>query len=63
MPILDNCITAIFEPGNIGASSGTTPIVIRPPSLYPPDDYPVDDVQWSFNFSRFYDSAYWLGVL
>jgi hypothetical protein len=60
MPLLDNCITAIFEPGNIGASSGEPPTVIRPGTIYNPDDYPVDSVVWSLDFSKFYDSAYYL---
>lgn len=63
MPLVDNCIATIFEPGNIGASSGTRPTVIRLPSLYPPDAYPAEDVQWSYDFSKVYDSAYYLGVL
>lgn len=61
MPLLDNCITAIFEPGNIGASAGEPPTTIRPGTIYDPGNYPVD-VEWSLNFSRFYDSAY-LGAL
>ena len=61
MPLLDDCITAIFEPGNIGSSAGEPPTVIRPGTIYSPDDYPLD-VEWSSVFSRFYDSAY-LGAL
>ena len=57
-PLLDHCITSVFEPGNIGASSGTPPTIIRPGTIYTPNDYPIDDVEWSLNFSRFYDSAY-----
>ncbi len=30
MPVLDGCINSIFEPGNIGSSSGTPPTVITP---------------------------------
>ncbi len=30
MPILDGCINSVFEPGNIGSSSGTPPTVIYP---------------------------------
>jgi hypothetical protein len=56
MPTLDNCINGIFEPGNIGSSSGTTPTVIRPGTIYTPDNYPFDTVQYSLNFSRFYNS-------
>ena len=62
MPLLDNCITATYEPGNIGSSIGTPPIVVRPGTIYTPDDYPVDEVDYSLNFSRFYDSMY-LGAL
>ncbi len=62
MPLLDSCVNSIFEPGNIGSSSGTTPTVIRPGTLYTPDDFPADTVEWSLDFSRFYDSAY-LGAL
>ena len=61
MPTLNYCINAIYEPGNIGASSGEPPVIIRPGTIYDPDDYP-DDVEWSLDFSRFYNSAY-LGVI
>lgn len=62
MPLLDNCITSLYEPGNIGADSGEPPTVIRPGTLYTPDDYPTDSMDYSLNFSRFYDSGY-LGAL
>jgi len=62
MPTLDNCINDIFEPGNIGSSIGTPPLVIRPGTIYLPDDYPVDTVEYSLIFSRFYNSFY-LGAL
>ena len=58
MPVLDNCVTSNFEPGNIGASSGTTPIVIRPGTIYDPDDYEPDEVDYSMHYQRFYNSAY-----
>ena len=58
MPLLDDCITAIFEPGNIGADAGEPPTIIRPGTLYTPHNYPVDTVEWSMNYSRFYDFAY-----
>jgi nucleoside-diphosphate-sugar epimerase len=61
LPILDDCITNIYEPGNIGADSGTPPLVIRPGTLYSPDDYPIDSVEYSWVFSRFYDSMYAAG--
>jgi hypothetical protein len=61
MPVLDSCIDAIFEPGNIGSSIGEVPTTIRVGTLYTPDDYPLT-VEWSLNFSRFYNSAY-LGAL
>jgi hypothetical protein len=58
MPTLDNCIASLYEPGNIGSSSGEPPVVIRPGTLYTPNDYPPDGVEYSWNFSRFYNSAY-----
>lgn len=62
MPVLDSCINAVFEPGNIGASSGTPPVIIRMPSLYPEEGYPVDDVPYAEDFSKVYNSMY-LGVI
>jgi hypothetical protein len=58
MATLDSCINSIFEPGNIGSSSGEPPTTVRVGSLYTPDSYPVDLVQYSLNFALFYDSAY-----
>lgn len=58
MPTLDSCINSVFEPGNIGSSIGTTPVVITPGSLYTPDDYPVDTVEYSLKFTLFYNSMY-----
>lgn len=58
MATLDSCINSIFEPGNIGSSSGETPTTVRIGSLYTPDSYPVDTVTYSLDFSRFYDSMY-----
>jgi hypothetical protein len=58
MPILDNCIGSVFEPGNIGASAGAPPTVIVPGSLFPPDDYDPAAVTYSLDFSKFYDFAY-----
>lgn len=59
MPTLDTCINAIYEPGNIGSSSGTTPTVITPGSLLDPDTYDPDAVAlYSLDFSKFYDFAY-----
>lgn len=60
MPTLDSCVNAIFEPGNIGSSSGETPTTIRPGTLYTPDDYPADTIEWSLNYSRFYNGGYLL---
>jgi hypothetical protein len=62
MPTLDNCINSVFEPGNIGSSIGTTPVVIRKGSIYTPDNYPYDTIQYSLDFSKFYNSMY-LGAL
>lgn len=58
MPTLDSCITAVYEPGNIGSSSGEPPTVITPGSLYTPDDYPFETVEYSLDFSKFYNAAY-----
>jgi hypothetical protein len=58
MPLLDSCVNSVFEPGNIGSSSGETPTTVRPGSIYTPDDYPFDTVDYSLNYSRFYNSLY-----
>jgi hypothetical protein len=58
MPLLDSCIGSTFEPGHIGSSSGENPTTIRQGTLYTPDDYPFDTVEYSLNFSRFYNSGY-----
>ena len=42
MPVLDSCINALFEPGHIGASSGTPPVIIYKTSLYPPGMYVLE---------------------
>ncbi len=62
MPTLDSCINSVFEPGNIGSSIGTTPVVITMTSLYPSEDYNPATVDYSLDFSKFYDSMY-LGIL
>ncbi len=57
MPTLDACINSVFEPGNIGSSSGETPTTIRVGTLYTPDTFPWDTATtYSHNFSRFYNS-------
>jgi hypothetical protein len=58
MPLLDDCITALYEPGNIGATSGEPPTIVRPGTIYSPDDYPTDGVEYALVFSRFYNSGY-----
>lgn len=62
MPILDSCVNAVFEPGNIGSSSGEPPLVIVQPTLERPDNYNPEAVQYSLDFSKFYNS-YYLGAL
>ncbi len=62
MPTLDSCINAVFEPGNIGSSSGTPPVVITPGSLLDPETYDPETVTYSLDFSKFYNSAY-IGAL
>lgn len=57
MPTLDHCINAIFEPGNIGSSSGETPVVVSPGSLYTPDTFPWDTfTEYSHQFQFFYNA-------
>ena len=51
MPLdLDECINSLFEPGNIGSSSGE--VVVTSPSDYSP----------SLDFSKAYNSQY-IGVI
>jgi hypothetical protein len=57
MPVLDSCVNAVFEPGNIGSSSGTPPTVVTPGSLYNPDTFPWETfTEYSHDFSKFYNS-------
>jgi hypothetical protein len=58
MPILDHCIGSIYEPGNIGASSGLPPVAPSVPSLIDPDDYNPETLTYSWDFSKFYNSMY-----
>jgi hypothetical protein len=58
MPVLDDCVTSAYEPGNIGASTGAPPVIITPGTLYTPETYDPATVEYSLNFSRFYNSAY-----
>lgn len=58
MPILDSCIANIFEPGNIGADSGQTPVSPPVPSFIDPDTYDPDAVEYSLDYSKFYNSGY-----
>lgn len=60
MPInLDSCITGTYVPGNIGASSGQTPVQPVVPSFLDPEDYDPS-VEWSLDYSKFYNSGYLL---
>lgn len=58
MPTLDDCISGTFEPGNIGASSGQTPVEPSVPTLLDPDNYDPAAVTYSLDFSKFYNSFY-----
>jgi len=59
MPLnLDSCITGIFIPGNIGASSGQTPVEPIVPSFIPPDDIDPEAVTYSHDFSKSWNSFY-----
>lgn len=60
MPVLDSCINATFEPGNIGSNPGTTPTVITPGTLEDPVTYDPEAVTYSLDYSKFYDSMYLL---
>jgi hypothetical protein len=55
---LDSCITGIFVPGNIGASSGQTPVEPTIPTLIDPDAYDPDAVTYSHDYTKFYNSFY-----
>jgi hypothetical protein len=59
MPLnLDSCITGIFVPGNIGASSGQTPVVSLMPPTYDPDYDPDAVVTYSLDYRFYYNSGY-----
>ena len=56
---LDSCISNIYEPGNIPASSGTDPVrVAVPPDI--PDDYDPDEMEYSLDYTKLYNSGYLL---
>jgi hypothetical protein len=55
---MDTCITGIFVPGNIGASSGQTPVQPVVPSLLDPENYDPESVTYSHDHSKFYNSFY-----
>ncbi len=57
MATLDSCINSVFEPGNIGSSTGTTPVVITPGSLLDPDSYDPSVQTYSHQFQFFYNSG------
>ncbi len=59
MPLLDNCINSIYEPGNIGSSSGTPPTVIAPGSLQDPESYDPAVQTYSLQFQFFYNFFYY----
>jgi len=63
MPVLDGCINALFEPGNIGSSVGTPPVIVHKISLYPPIDYNPDGVSYSLDYKEQYNSGYLLLLL
>ena len=59
---LDSCINSVYEDGNIPASSGETPVRVVVGTLLDPDNYDpdVDVTEYSLNFTRFYNSPYFL---
>lgn len=58
MPTPDLCIAGIYEPGNIGSSTGVP--VSMPPAgtLLDPGSYDPETVTYSLDFSKFYNSFY-----
>lgn len=59
MPInLDSCITGIFVPGNIGASSGLPPVQPVIPTLIDPDDLNPETTDYALDFSKPWNSFY-----
>lgn len=59
MPTLDSCITSVYEPGNIGSSSGMPPVVVTPGSLLDPNNYDPESVTYSLDASKFYNFFYY----
>ena len=59
MPTLDSCINSMWEPGNIGSSSGTPPTVVTPGSLLDPETYDPESVTYSLDNSKFYNFFYY----
>jgi len=59
MPQLDSCMAGVYVPGNIGASSGQTPVVSSVPSLIDPESYDPAALTYSLDFSKFYNSMLW----
>jgi hypothetical protein len=56
---LDSCISSVYEPGNIPASSGLDPVrVVPPPDI--PDDYDPAAVVYSLDYTKLYNSCYLL---
>jgi hypothetical protein len=55
-PAVDACFDGIYTPGNIGASSGQTPVQPGIPSLLDPNDYDPAAVTYSHDASRFYNA-------
>jgi len=58
MPILDDCIAGTYEPGNIGASSGLTPVSPSIPTFEDPGTYDPDAVTYSLDYSKFWNAFY-----
>jgi len=59
MPLdLDSCIAGVFTPGNIGASSGQTPVEPVVPTLIDPDDLNPEATDYALDFTKFYNAFY-----
>jgi hypothetical protein len=60
MPLnLDSCITGVYVPGNIGASSGLPPVVRAMPPTYDAE-YDPTAVTYSLDYRYWYNSSYLL---
>lgn len=60
MPTPDLCIAGIYTPGNIDTDTGEAIPTLVGGSLLDPDNYDPDVVDYSLDFTKFYNSGYLL---